>query len=87
MVFQRESIQAELSVPHDPTCRHHWMIEPATGPLSQGVCQFCQETREFKNFIENTEEPRDERPSDHANAVHPASEPYGITNISTISAR
>ena len=35
-----------------PTCCHHWMIEPADGPVSLGFCQFCFETREFKNSIE-----------------------------------
>lgn len=35
-----------------PACRHHWVIQPATGPVSQGVCQTCGEVREFKNYIE-----------------------------------
>jgi hypothetical protein len=34
-----------------PACLHHWIIEPPNGPLSQGICQVCQEVREFKNFI------------------------------------
>ena len=34
------------------TCRHHWVIQPATGPVSQGVCQNCDQTKEFKNYIE-----------------------------------
>ncbi len=34
------------------TCPHHWMIPPAEGPTSVGVCRFCHETREFKNFVE-----------------------------------
>lgn len=33
-------------------CRHHWVIQPATGPISPGVCQNCGETREFKNYVE-----------------------------------
>ena len=32
-------------------CKHHWIIEPATGPISVGVCEFCHESREFKNTI------------------------------------
>ena len=28
------------------TCSHHWVIQPADGPLSLGVCKFCRETRE-----------------------------------------
>ena len=35
-----------------PICRHHWVIQPATGPISSGVCQLCDETREFKNYVE-----------------------------------
>jgi len=33
------------------TCRHHWMIPPAEGPTSVGVCRLCHETREFKNSV------------------------------------
>ena len=33
-------------------CRHHWVIEPPTGPVSRGVCQACEEVREFKNYID-----------------------------------
>ena len=34
------------------TCCHHWAIQPATGPVSQGVCRLCGEVREFKNYVE-----------------------------------
>ena len=37
------------------TCPHHWLIPPADGPVSLGVCQFCRKTREFKNSIEMPE--------------------------------
>ena len=30
-------------------CTHHWVIESAHGPLSEGLCQRCGEKREFKN--------------------------------------
>ena len=33
-------------------CRHHWLIQPADGPTSNGVCRICGETREFKNYVE-----------------------------------
>lgn len=33
------------------TCCHHWLIEPATGPVSKGVCKFCGEVREFQNIL------------------------------------
>jgi hypothetical protein len=34
-------------------CRHHWVIQPADGPVSNGVCQICGEIREFKNYVES----------------------------------
>ena len=33
-------------------CRHHWVIQPADGPVSNGACQICGETRDFKNYVE-----------------------------------
>jgi hypothetical protein len=37
----------------DPAgCSHYWVIQPATGPVSQGMCQTCGLTREFKNYVE-----------------------------------
>ncbi len=32
-------------------CQHYWVIETADGPISNGVCQACGETREFQNSI------------------------------------
>ena len=34
------------------TCRHHWVIQSAEGPESQGECQVCGEVRRFKNYVE-----------------------------------
>ena len=34
-------------------CRHHWVIQPADGPVSNGSCQICGESREFKNYVES----------------------------------
>lgn len=34
-----------------PTCCHHWIIQPAEGPLSLGVCRVCGENREFRNYL------------------------------------
>ena len=34
-------------------CCHHWVIQPADGPISNGSCQVCGETREFKNYVES----------------------------------
>ena len=30
-------------------CNHHWVIEAANGPVSEGVCQRCGEGRDFRN--------------------------------------
>ena len=50
------------------TCCHYWIIQPAEGPVSLGMCQLCLETREFKNSIdwefENIPKGRDKRNGD-----------------------
>ena len=33
-------------------CRHHWMIDTAYGPVSQGVCKLCGDAREFRNSVD-----------------------------------
>lgn len=33
-------------------CCHHWIIQPAVGPVSEGSCQKCGEVKEFKNSID-----------------------------------
>ena len=38
--------------PDGQGCRHYWVIQPATGPISPGLCQTCGLTREFKNYVE-----------------------------------
>ncbi len=35
----------------EPTCKHHWVIEAANGPVSWGECQICHEGKEFQNSI------------------------------------
>jgi len=34
-------------------CIHHWVIQPANGPVSNGACQICGENREFENYVES----------------------------------
>jgi hypothetical protein len=31
------------------TCAHHWIIEPAMGATSMGVCKLCGAVKEFSN--------------------------------------
>jgi hypothetical protein len=42
-----------IAQPEAPVCRHHWVIQPAEGPISTGMCQVCEEVREFKNYVES----------------------------------
>ena len=35
-----------------PACCHHWIIQPAIGPVSEGMCQKCGEVKEFKNSLD-----------------------------------
>jgi hypothetical protein len=30
-------------------CQHRWLIEPANGPTSLGLCRLCGERRTFAN--------------------------------------
>ena len=48
-------------------CRHHWVIDAPTGPVSRGVCQLCDEVRVFKNYIDSA--PWSEEPSSKPNAA------------------
>ena len=32
-------------------CCHYWVIEPANGGTSKGVCRFCDEERLFNNYL------------------------------------
>ena len=32
-------------------CCHHWIVDMAAGPTSQGVCILCGAQKEFKNYL------------------------------------
>ena len=49
---QNASIPVNIEVDGVVQCKHYWVIQPAKGPVSQGVCQNCSEIREFKNYVE-----------------------------------
>jgi hypothetical protein len=34
------------------SCIHHWIIDPATGPTSPGVCLKCGKSKTFSNHLE-----------------------------------
>ena len=55
MMVRQELTLEPVEISADFQCRHHWIIEAAEGPLSQGVCQNCHEVKEFQNSIVEAE--------------------------------
>ncbi len=52
MTWEEDRVAEEPTVPQ---CPHHWVIEPADGPTSEGVCRKCAEVKTFaKNVAQNT---------------------------------
>ena len=49
---QHTAIPASEGIEEGPLCMHYWVIQPATGPVSPGICQTCGTTRDFKNYVE-----------------------------------
>lgn len=40
---------------NEEKCPHHWIIAPASGPTSKGVCRLCGRERDgFKNYTEGS---------------------------------
>ena len=37
--------------PDTYTCVHHWQIEPADGPVSEGYCLDCGKEGQFQNYV------------------------------------
>lgn len=33
------------------SCKHHWLIEPPSGPTSKGMCKLCGEVKVFDNIL------------------------------------
>ena len=52
MVQQLEEAPVQEAHEGSVVCRHHWLIQAADGPTSEGVCRICGETRAFKNYVE-----------------------------------
>ena len=55
MVTSNESIAVLNEEGPVSECRHHWVIEPANGPVSRGECVNCHSVREFYNSIHEPE--------------------------------
>jgi hypothetical protein len=49
-------------------CRHRWLIEPVSGPTSDGRCRLCNLTRSFFNHAEDTRP--DEAPDHSRRLLH-----------------
>ena len=70
-------------------CRHHWVIQPADGPVSNGACQICGETREFKNYVESAtwgDSRIANKNSSASNAVESTSDDEDVSSQETESA-
>ena len=52
-IFTQDPEIGIQSVPTVVVCRHHWVIQPADGPVSNGSGQGCGESRAFKNYVES----------------------------------
>ena len=50
-LVENEALTSVVEEKTEPACQHHWVIEPANGPISWGECQICHEGKEFKNSI------------------------------------
>lgn len=52
-MVQQVEVSTVQEVPEGSlVCSHHWLIQAADGPTSNGVCRICGETREFNNYVE-----------------------------------
>jgi hypothetical protein len=51
----------ETIVSPNPAHQHHWVIETANGPSSEGVCKLCQAHRRFPNWLPDVDFRRDDR--------------------------
>ena len=59
-MLEQVSIQVRNDGLDGNLCRHHWVIEVAAGPVSNGYCMRCEIIREFKNYIERAPRPEDD---------------------------
>jgi hypothetical protein len=53
-MLKQENRPETIEPPAAVACRHHWIIEPAVGPVSEGSCRKCGVHKEFKNYLEET---------------------------------
>ena len=49
---QQTAVPVPLNTEESRPCMHYWEIQPATGPVSPGICRTCGEGRKFNNYVE-----------------------------------
>lgn len=49
-----DETREEAQVAAETTCRHHWVIDMPSGPVSYGKCRICGEERAFMNYVEGS---------------------------------
>jgi hypothetical protein len=60
MMLAEEATEMETNLinfvetPEQTECKHRWVIEPVSGPTSNGRCRLCSLTRTFFNHAEDT---------------------------------
>ena len=59
-MIKQASLPATRVESSEGPCCHYWIIEAYIGPTSMGVCRGCEETREFRNYIEEAPQVDDE---------------------------
>jgi hypothetical protein len=55
--------------PATQKCCHHWVIGPAEGATSRGVCRLCGKEREFSNDMQICPDENGERQADNRRPV------------------
>jgi len=55
MMVRQELTLEPVEVIAVSQCLHHWIIDSAEGPISQGVCQNCHEIKDFQNSLVEAE--------------------------------
>ncbi len=74
MAWEEDRVAEEPTVPE---CLHHWVIEPAEGPTSEGVCQKCAEVKTFANYVEQNTWSNQGNPTTSASQVRDRTRPEG----------
>ena len=55
VVIEKQTEKPAQIQTHPQTCAHHWIIEPAIGPTSRGVCKLCGSVKIFMNIVDNSQ--------------------------------